>query len=323
MANHIENLGVAYCKLTAERNNWFFREQPFNDLGIDAHMEFIDSSDKPKQLLALQIKSGASWFDEQKDDYIVFRDINDRQYLYWTMNSLPCIVILYNPNNDTCIWQKLSSETIKKAKGGNGKGYFVNVPLNNIFLNSDSTRKLLEITNLPEHIANYNFLLSQKYFMEIIKNGGIVKLHSTEWVNKISGKGSIELIVDDGTHVEKYLFQYWFPFTPYETVFPHLFPWATFSADEDFYKDEDEEIWKELNCYYDKEGDGWITVGDSFEEFRKSLNPMRSINYSGEVAEYMLVLGLNELGKSFLEIDEYVSKKQPYTKARAKDRNDE
>ena len=42
---------------------------------------------------------------------------------------------------------------------------------------------------------------------------------------------------------------------------------------------------------------------------------MRSIDYSGEVAEYMLTLSINELGRSFLTIDEYISKEQPYTKA--------
>lgn len=42
---------------------------------------------------------------------------------------------------------------------------------------------------------------------------------------------------------------------------------------------------------------------------------MRSINYSGEMAEYMLNLSINELGKSFLTIDDYISQAQPYAKA--------
>lgn len=80
MANSTERVGVHHCGEIAEKNNWMFREQPIDDIGIDAHMEFIDSSGKPKQLLALQIKSGASWFNEKKDNYVVFRDINERQY---------------------------------------------------------------------------------------------------------------------------------------------------------------------------------------------------------------------------------------------------
>ena len=69
MASPTERIGVCHCGEIAERNNWMFREQPVDDVGIDAHMEFIESSGKPKQLLALQIKSGASWFKEKKDGY--------------------------------------------------------------------------------------------------------------------------------------------------------------------------------------------------------------------------------------------------------------
>lgn len=322
MANSIERMGVHHIGEIAENSGWLFREQLTNDIGIDAHIEFIDSSNKPKQLIALQIKSGSSWFNEKTKDYVVFRDIDERQYSYWTMNSLPCIIVLYNPNDNTCIWQELSNKTIEKTKNGNGKGYFVKIPLNQIFLDSSSNEKLLSLTNLPEHIVNYNFLLSQKVFMEVINNGGVVKLHSYEWVNKSSGRGETELIIDDGNEIKKYSYPYWFPFTPYEDVFPRLFPWASFSADEEFYQDSDETLWKDLNCWHDKEEDDWIVVGESFEEFRKSLNPMRSVDHAGEVAEYMLILTLNDLGKSFLRVDEFLSNDQPYNSTRPKEEDD-
>lgn len=318
MANSTERIGVHKCGIIAESNNWLFREQPVNDVGIDAHMELIESSGKPKQLLALQIKSGASWFKEKKDGCIIFRDINERQYNYWTTNSLPCIVVLYNSEDDMCIWQKLTTETIERTNDGKGKGFFVKVPLTQVFLNDSSKETLLSFTNLPEHITNYNFLLSQKQFMQIIQDGGEIKLHSTEWVNKSSGRGDMELIVDDGKSIEKYSFPYWFPFTPYDMVFPRLFPWAEFSADEDFFEEEDENFWRKYHCHYDKEDDEWLIVGDSFEEYRKELDPMRSINHSGEVAEYMMVLSLNELGRSFLNIDKFVSQNRPYASARPK-----
>lgn len=317
MANATERIGVNHCGEIAERNNWMFREQPVNDIGIDAHMEFVNyESGKSKQLLALQIKTGSSWFKEEKEGCIVFREINERQYNYWTMNSLPCIIVLYNPDDNMCIWQKLTSETIERTKDGKGKGLFVRVPLSQVFLNDLSIQKLLSFTNLPEHITNYNFLLSQKEFMQIIRDGGTVKLHSEEWVNKSSGRGKTELIVDDGKSIRKYLYPYWFPFTPYTDVFPRLFPWASFSVDEDFYEEYDESFWREYHCVCDKEEHGWLVVGDTFEEYRKKLDPMRSIDHSGEVAEYMLILSLNELGKSFLRVNEFVSHKQMYAEAR-------
>lgn len=102
MANLTERKGIHHIGEIAESSGWLFREQLTNDIGIDAHIEFIDSSNKPKQLIALQIKSGSSWFNEKTKDYVVFRDIDERQYSYWAMNSLPSIIVLYNPN-DNCL----------------------------------------------------------------------------------------------------------------------------------------------------------------------------------------------------------------------------
>ncbi len=316
MSNHTERIGINHCAEIAERNKWMFREQPIDDIGIDAHMEITEPTGEPKQLIALQIKSGASWFKEKKDGCIIFRSINERQYNYWTMNSLPCIIVLYNPDDDICIWQKLNAETIEKTKEGDGKGFFVKVPLKQVFLNDISNKQLLSFSNLPQHITNYNFLLSQKKFMQIVENGGEIKLHATEWIHKSSGRGETELIVDDGKSIQKYTYPYWFPFTSYTDVFPKLFPWASFSADEDFFEEDDKYHWHEYNCYYDKEDDEWLIVGEPFEEFRKKLNPMRSIIHSGEVAEYMMILSLNELGKAFLSVENFVSKKQPYVETR-------
>ena len=82
MSNHTERIGINHCAEIAERNKWMFREQPIDDIGIDAHMEITEPTGEPKQLIALQIKSGASWFKEKKDGCIIFRSINERQYNY-------------------------------------------------------------------------------------------------------------------------------------------------------------------------------------------------------------------------------------------------
>lgn len=155
MTNFTGRTGVYHIGEIAARNKWMFREQPIDDIGIDAHMELTEPTGESKQLLALQIKSGESWFKEKKDDYIIFRDINERQYNYWTMNSLPCIVVLYNPDDDMCIWQKLTAETIERTNNGKGKGFLVKIPLTQVFLNELSNEKLLSFTNLPQHIWSY------------------------------------------------------------------------------------------------------------------------------------------------------------------------
>jgi len=219
MANSTELIGVNHIGEIAERNQWMFCERPIDDVGIDAHMELTEPAGEPKQLLALQIKSGASWFKEKKDDYIIFRNINERQYNYWTMNSLPCIVVLYNPDDNMCIWQKLTAETIERTNDGQGKSFFVKIPLTQVFLNDLSNEKLLSFTNLPQHIMNYNFLLSQKKFMQIIQDGGEIKLHSTEWVNKSSGRGDTGEIRKSVFLCKSRVYQY----DVWESMLPEIF----------------------------------------------------------------------------------------------------
>lgn len=72
MANYAERIGVNHIGEIAERNQWIFWEQQIDDFGIDIHMELTEPTGKSKQLLALQMKSGASWFEEKKDDYVIF-----------------------------------------------------------------------------------------------------------------------------------------------------------------------------------------------------------------------------------------------------------
>ncbi len=238
-----------WCGIRAEEQGWLFREQPVNDIGIDAHIEYVEDGE-PRQLLALQIKSGVSWFSRAGDTYIPFYDISPRQYLYWTRNMLPCVLVLYNPETEECVWQELNAETINKV----GKGYRVDVPLSQVFLDEESHERLVDLNNLPPHALNYNFL-------------------------------------------------------------------QNFELDYDFYEDDDHESWHQYECIYDREFGEWLQVGDSFEEFRSaldSLNPMRFIDHGGEIAEFMLNLRLNDLGRSFLAIDGYLMRESLYCKARPK-----
>jgi hypothetical protein len=50
--------------LIEDELGWLFRNQPTEDYGIDAHVEVVDGENVRGRLLALQIKSGTSWFKE-------------------------------------------------------------------------------------------------------------------------------------------------------------------------------------------------------------------------------------------------------------------
>lgn len=43
-------IGVSQCCIKVEEKGWLFRAQPFNDIGIDAHMEMTDDLGQSRQL---------------------------------------------------------------------------------------------------------------------------------------------------------------------------------------------------------------------------------------------------------------------------------
>ena len=64
-----DRIGVSVVQLQISKLGWTFREQPVSDYGIDAHIELVKDNKATGQLIALQIKSGKSWF---KLTYIFF-----------------------------------------------------------------------------------------------------------------------------------------------------------------------------------------------------------------------------------------------------------
>ena len=92
---------------------------------------------------------------------------------------------------------------------------------------------------------------------------------------------------------------------------------ADFSIDEEYYENSDYEQWLESENYYDDEEGKYFVIGDSFEEYRSSLPPIRGIDHCGEVSEFMLIMGLNDLGKSFLTVDRYTSMSRPYSNVKS------
>ncbi|MEZ2224653.1 DUF4365 domain-containing protein [Microcoleus sp.] len=93
---------------------WIFREQQKADMGIDAHVEVCDNGQPSGRLIALQIKSGESWFKEKIDEGIVFR--GSLEHLkYWSEHSLPVIITLYNPSSEKVFWQAVLPKYITRT----------------------------------------------------------------------------------------------------------------------------------------------------------------------------------------------------------------
>ncbi|MHB8064874.1 MAG: DUF4365 domain-containing protein [Ruminiclostridium sp.] len=61
---HTERIGVSHvASIVHEKMGWIFREQPIADYGIDAQIEIANHECPTGKLIALQIKSGESYFN--------------------------------------------------------------------------------------------------------------------------------------------------------------------------------------------------------------------------------------------------------------------
>lgn len=123
----VDRQGVSLSGLVFTRDlNWIFREQPVSDVGIDALVEVVSEGSATGELLALQIKSGDSFFREKTDEGFVFR--GDNCHLeYWLRYPIPVLLILCSPEQGRCWWQSIDYAYVRPT----GKGWKTVVPLAN------------------------------------------------------------------------------------------------------------------------------------------------------------------------------------------------
>jgi hypothetical protein len=120
---------------------WLFREQALLDYGVDAQAEVVaDDELVTGRLVALQIKGGDSWFDEESADGEgwIFRESSDH-LAYWLGHSLPVIVVIVS-NDGKAFWQVVTPTTVRETK----MGFALVIPRSQPF-GPASQDKLLEI----------------------------------------------------------------------------------------------------------------------------------------------------------------------------------
>ena len=307
-----ERIGVGYVQSVVDRDlGWVFREQPTDDYGIDAHIEIADDTSPVGKLIAVQIKSGESYFKENSQTSIIFR-FDSKHAEYWLNHSLPVIIILYNPKTHKCIWEHLQKDNIEFISGDKCKIKISNKQVFDI----NSKKALEEIANKQSIFERrYNNLLAAKVWMDELAEGNTLILEAEEWVNKSSGRGSMKLLLVDGMSGEEKSLVEWpfvmFPMQQYADVFPRIFPWADFSVDEDYYEEYETWRYQEEECHYDKEDDTYYPVGLSRQEWDDLQPRIRPYsNSAGEVDNYRLVMTLNEIGKAFLLLENHITQQQ-------------
>lgn len=300
----IDRSGIYKCGEICEKIGFIFREQTICDYGIDAIIERNDERYASGKLIAVQIKSGDSYFKEIKEDKVVFRG-EKKHYDYWLKHSLPVIIVLYSPSNDKCIWEVFNEKNAEKTE----KGWKINIPYNQKL--EDSMKQLRELAdNQSEYERRWNSLVvAKEWMLETVRHGESI-LEVQEWINKSSGRGKFILKIEkDG--IEQNLFEremLGFGTREYGQVIQDLFPWAEVKIDEEFYEENMEEYGYHRSEFTER--DLATIIGKSGDELLKYSDVLPKIypytNIAGEIDLYRLKLTLNQIGKSFIELEHFL-----------------
>lgn len=298
----IDSTGVAICCETFSRMGMIFREQKGHDYGIDAIIEPKANGYASGQLIGVQIKSGDSYLGESNENAFVYRG-EMKHYHYWLNHCLPVLIVLVDINTQTCYWQRIEKHLITIT----GKGWKIEIPQNNIL--SNSKNDILEILEAQsEYEKRFNTLLFSLDWIRATQNNGRIILEVNEWINKSSGRGDFKLLIpsDSGDEVlfeQTYL---GFGLRDYSMVIRDMFPWANISVDQDFYDYNMDAEWyneyEESNQRFERE---LFQTGRTIPERDNSIYPYE--NCAGEVDKYRLILTINEIGKSFLVIEDFLT----------------
>jgi Domain of unknown function (DUF4365) len=106
-------MGVGAAQVEFSSWGWAFRSQYVKDYGIDAHAEPFDGAHQPSgKLLALQIKSGESYFRDEADEGWWFWGEN-RHLRYWFAHVLPVLIVIYDPASKTLYWQHVTEDRVE------------------------------------------------------------------------------------------------------------------------------------------------------------------------------------------------------------------
>jgi len=297
-----DRLGMGKLETLFASVGWLFREQFVADMGIDAQVEIVNNNIPTGQIIAIQVKSGESYFSEQNETSIIYRP--DRKHVeYWIKYAIPVIVVLYSPSDDILIWAPVHEDTIIKTK--------VNYKLElakKAVLDKDSYLALKNIFKLNYQENRLMKLLLDYPWIKMIKEGEIVYAEFEDWINKSLTRTSIKIYCHSKIgYKEIYIPQHYTPGYSLFSAVTKLIPWADFEMDIDGYREEKEEEY-ELECSrYDKEDD-MTYYTKSFEDYYEEpdgIVPIRE-GEGGEINIYRVILKLNDIGESFLIIAKYL-----------------
>lgn len=301
---------VTVAQFLVEELGWIFRRQPEEDFGIDAHIEVVAKGEPTGRLVAAQIKGGTSYFKTAKNGGHVFY-IDEDHFEYWSNFSLPVIIVLVDIAGKKAYWQHVTADNVGKTP----KGWKIFVPTANQLVQA-ATDELLAVGDVSEPVKRLTELTLARTWMRFLAEGKRLFVEVEEWVNKSSGRGALRLILqDDDSEEEAQVLTWPIMFlggTSFEAAVRNFFPWASVDVDEELYDETETERWIVENGMWDSEEGRYLYDHVALEEHME--NRREYAHYAevgpyqddGEVAKYRLELTLNDIGRGFLAVANFL-----------------
>src|SRR4030043_453541 len=104
-----ENAGLNYIRTIVNNCGAIFRGIGESDVGIDGYIEFVDSEEATGFIVGVQAKSGNSYINRSKQEYVIKSDI--AHFKYWANSTIPVAGIVYDPEGGTAGWIDLTKYT--------------------------------------------------------------------------------------------------------------------------------------------------------------------------------------------------------------------
>ena len=299
------NIGIDELSSAIRRIGYKCRRQLEIDYGIDAHIEIREAEQYPTgKLIGVQVKTDGSDCSEAKEHYNFTSDY--KHLNYWLNHSLPVIIVHYDMQKDILNWVQIREDKIIR----NEKSWSIKIPKRNI-INDSCKNELAKIAeNIDIQTRKYNILQESLVLMENIQRGNKVCIEFQDWINKSLSIRALNInIYSDDELIESVEWPFdVFP-NDIETGLEKMFPWAIFENDfsED---DEDDDLKYEYMNEWGLRDEEYIDWNDYIEWKEHRLASIGNIrpykNEANEVDLYRIRVYLNELGKSFLRLNEYL-----------------
>lgn len=264
---------------------WIFREQPICDQGIDAHIEIVENGNPTGNLIGVQIKTGLSHFTIKNDSLVYYGKLVHLDY--WLSHSLPVILVAHLPESNETFWVSISKNSVECTP----KAWKITIPKTQV-LNKAAVADLQKLIEGTVDNIRYKNLLLNLGYMKFLAAGGRLLIYKEEWHNKTAGRGTFNLIRLDSDGSEEVIKSddIWYIGLDIKELVNQVYPWAAVGIDTEFYDDN-----------FSK---SFYSVYTDMYKDNHSIYPYEVL--CGEVSCYRLELSLNELGKSFISVVNYL-----------------